>query len=66
LTWHPSLLVPTFNGMPIASNSSFNSVVGIDASVVGRGELLSAQLRGRVEADNLALYQRFNEAADIA
>ena len=32
LAWHPILTTPTFNGMPIGSNSSFGSVVGIDAS----------------------------------
>ena len=31
LAWDPILLVPTFNGMPIASNSSFSSSMGIDA-----------------------------------
>jgi hypothetical protein len=66
LTWHPALMVPTFNGMPIASNSSFNPVVGIDASMLGRGELLSAQLRKQIEAANGALYRRFVQRADIA
>jgi hypothetical protein len=65
LTWSPTLVVPTFNGMPIASNSSFNSVVGIDTSTVGRRDLLPAEVRKRIEADNLALYQRFMETADV-
>jgi hypothetical protein len=65
LTWHPTLAVPTFNGMPIASNSSFDSVVGIDPSAATRRDRVEADLRERIEAENLALYQRFIEAADV-
>jgi hypothetical protein len=66
LSWSPTLLEPTFNGMPIASNSSFNSVVGIDTSVIGRRDTLPADVRVRIEANNQALYKKFMETADIA
>jgi hypothetical protein len=60
------LLVPTFNGMLIASNSSFDSAAGIDSSVVGRRDVLPGDVRERVEANNLALYNEFIATADIA
>jgi hypothetical protein len=65
LTWHPILTVPTFNSMPISSNSSFNSVVGIDSAVVTRRDLVPENIRERIEADHLALYKGFIEAADV-
>ena len=65
LAWHPILATPTFNGMPIGSNSSFGSVVGIDASAVGRRDSLAPELREQIEARNLAVYERFITAADI-
>ena len=46
LTWHPILTTPTFNGMPISSNSSFNSVAGIDPTTVRRREHAPAEIRG--------------------
>jgi hypothetical protein len=66
LSWSPALLVPTFNGMLIASNSSFDSAAGIDSSVVGRRDVLPGDVRERVEANNLALYNEFIATADIA
>jgi Sulfotransferase family len=66
LTWHPILTVPTFNGMPVSSNSSFNSVVGIDPTAADRRDLVPSEIRERIEAENLALYERFIAAADIA
>jgi hypothetical protein len=65
LAWSSTLLTPTFNGMPIASNSSFTSVVGIDPSVVGRGALLPEDVRRRIEERGLGLYEQFLAAADI-
>jgi hypothetical protein len=66
LAWHPILATPTFNGMPIGSNSSFKSVVGIDASAVGRGDSLGPELREQIEARNLAVYERFITEADCS
>jgi Sulfotransferase family len=65
LTWDSILTVPTFNGMPVASNSSFESAVGIDASVLRRRDRLPTHVRERLEVDNLPLYRQFAEAADI-
>ena len=65
LTWNTILTVPTFNGMLVASNSSFNSAVGIDASVLQRRDTLATRVREQIEADNLPLYQRFIAASDI-
>jgi hypothetical protein len=65
LTWHSTLVVPTFNGMPIASNSSFGPTVGIDASTLRRRDGLDPELREQIEAENLPLYQRFVEMADV-
>ena len=65
LTWRPTLTVPTFNGMPISSNSSFNSVVGIDPRAVGRRDVVPKNIREKIEADHLAIYERFIEVADV-
>jgi hypothetical protein len=64
LTWDPVLTVPTFNGMPVASNSSFESTVGIDPSVLQRRDTLPPETHEQVERMCLPLYQRFVEAAD--
>jgi len=67
LAWHPILSTPTFNGMPIGSNSSFGSVVGIDASTVGRRDSLGPVLREQIEeAQNLAVYEHFLTEADCS
>lgn len=65
IAWHPILANPTFNGMPIGSNSSFESVVGIDASAVGRRNCLTPELRDQIEARNLAVYKQFLKGVDI-
>jgi hypothetical protein len=66
LAWDPILATPTFNGMPIGSNSSFRSVVGIDGSVLARRDSLVGELREQIEARNLPVYQRFVErTADV-
>jgi hypothetical protein len=65
LIWHPTLTVPTFNGMPVASNSSFDSVVGIDSAVVNRRDRIPMDLRERIEANHLAMYENFLAAADV-
>jgi hypothetical protein len=65
LSWHPTLISPTFNARPIGSNSSFGSVVGIDASAVERRSSLAPELREQIEASNLLLYKRFIERADL-
>jgi Sulfotransferase family len=66
LAWHPILSTPTFNGMPIGSNSSFASVVGIDASAVRRRDSLEPELREHIEAQNLAVYEHFLTEADCS
>jgi hypothetical protein len=65
LRWHPTLVVPTFNGLPIASNSSFSPAAEIDASALGRRGTLPTKLREQIEAETLPLYQRFLEVADV-
>lgn len=65
LTWDPILLVPTFNGMPVASNSSFNPSTGIDVLTLARRESLEKPLRSQIEAENLKLYERFVGLADV-
>jgi hypothetical protein len=64
LTWDPVLTVPTFNGMPVASNSSFEAAVGIDESVLGRRDALPRQVREQIESECLPVYQRFADVAD--
>jgi sulfotransferase family protein len=64
VTWNAILTVPTFNGMLVASNSSFEAAVGIDASVLRRRDTLPKQVRERIETDNLPLYRRFVAGTD--
>ena len=65
IAWHPILTTPTFNGMPIGSNSSFRSVVGIDTSVLGRRNTLEPGIREQIDAQNLHLYDNFIKMTDF-
>jgi hypothetical protein len=57
LGWHDALLRPTFNGMPIASNSHYESVDFIDPRAAERyRDLLPARTIADIEAKTGALY----------
>lgn len=45
LTWSPVLLEPTFNGLPVPSDSSFAPVHGIDTKAGNRTSKLEAKIR---------------------
>ncbi len=55
---HPCLTTPTFNGMPILSNSLHAPVVGLDAGATDRhNSILLPEQRARVAATTLPLYE---------
>ncbi len=57
LDFHPCLLTPTFNGMPILSNSHYNPVAGLDPAATERHTtVLSSGQMAAVEAIAMPLY----------
>jgi hypothetical protein len=50
LDFHPCLVTPTFNGMPVRSNSLHRPVEGIDTGATERHRLLSEQQAASVAA----------------
>mgnify|MGYP003700682935 CR=1 FL=1 len=66
LDWSPILLTPTFNGMPVVSNSSFSGSKGIDTSAAKRSahEDLDEVARRRLE-DLRAAFTSARESFDF-
>lgn len=62
--FEPSLLTPTFNGMPILSNSSFEAVQGVDVRSLDRSGGLDAETRALVEERTEAVYARLCAIAE--
>jgi hypothetical protein len=58
MSLEPCLLQPTFNGMPVASDSSFGSKHGLDGSAVNRSDRLDAALAAVVRDRTSALHDR--------
>jgi hypothetical protein len=58
LDFHPCLTTPTFNGMPVRSNSLYKPVEGLDASATDRHRTaLSPEQTAAPDAAALPLYQ---------
>ena len=57
------LLQPTFNGYPLPSNSSFDPKTGIDPGAIDRSAMVPAELRAKIEREQLPLYRRFCDIA---
>ena len=60
----PSLTQPTFNGIPVPSNSSFAAGVGVDAASATRGQHLDKADRAAVSARTEALHRKLAAIAD--
>jgi len=58
IEFSPCLLSPTFNGMSIASDSSFGSRFGIDRSAVDRSDAVDATMQAAIRGRTEAIYQR--------
>jgi hypothetical protein len=58
LPYEDCLLTPTFNGMPVASDSSFGAKYGIDREAADRSHLVSASDRAIIREKTSALYSR--------
>jgi hypothetical protein len=59
-----SMLTPTFNRIPIASNSSFGAGYGIDTSSIDRSDRLDAATRKLVRHRTGGLYRKLGAIAD--
>lgn len=59
-----SMLVPTFNGMPIKSDSSFGAKSGVDPSVADRHHILSASEQAVIDAVAGPLHAELAAIAD--
>ena len=58
LDFHPCLTTPTFNGMPVRSNSLYKPVEGLEASATDRHRtVLSPAQSAALDATALPLYQ---------
>ena len=69
LDWHPVLLQPTFNRLPVPANSSYGSPAepGIQRTSLDRWrDQLSADVVGRIEAETADLDRTVRAIADIA
>lgn len=66
LSMHPSLMTPTFNTIPIVSNSSFVSVTGLDRTVLDRSAQLSALERDEIQACGGDLYSDISRQFGLA
>jgi hypothetical protein len=64
IDFEPGLLTPSFNRMPILSNSSFEAVHGVDARSLDRAEELDADTRALVRARTDEVYQRLSAIAE--
>lgn len=62
--FEPGLLTPTFNGMPILSNSAFEAVRGVDERSLDRSEALDAETRDLVRQRTDAVYTRLRAIAE--
>jgi hypothetical protein len=61
--FEPSLLTPTFNGLPIQSDSSFGSKFGVDRTSADRRDLVPVPVRDAIMAVTASLY---DELVDLA
>jgi hypothetical protein len=61
LDWDPTLLVPSFNGVPVASNSSFSGRKGIDVSATER---TSEEFLSRAQQESLEELRSFLQGAE--
>lgn len=64
VAFEPSMLTPTFNRIPIASNSSFGAGYGVDHASLNRSERLDETTRAMVRARTADLYRRLGAIAD--
>jgi hypothetical protein len=62
--FEPGMLTPTFNGMPILSNSSFEAVRGVDGRTIDRSGALDEHIRGLVRERTDEVYRRLCAIAD--
>lgn len=59
MAYHDCLLTPTFNGMPMLSNSSYRSVAGVDPQATERHRtLLAPEQQATIERLAVPLYER--------
>jgi hypothetical protein len=56
LEFEPCLLTPTFNGLPIQSDSSFGSKFGVDRTSADRRDLVPAPVQAQIMAVAAGLY----------
>ncbi len=61
--FEPALLVPTFNGIPVTSNSSFGARYGVDPASADRSDRLEPEIRGLIESRTAAVQGRLRAAA---
>jgi hypothetical protein len=62
--FEPGLLKPTFNGMDIASDSSFEPRYGIDPSSADRAHDVAPDIRAMIEERTGSLYAKARHAAE--
>lgn len=55
---HPATLQPTFNGMPVVSDSSFGSVTGIDPTALDRSDRVNDEAQARIRSRTRKVYAR--------
>jgi Sulfotransferase family len=65
ISFHESLLSPTFNGMPIQSDSSFGSKIGIDGSAVNRSMTVDDSAKDWIRSRTNDLYRTLKENARL-
>jgi hypothetical protein len=63
IAFEPSLLTPTFNGMPISSDSSFGGKFGVDPAVADRSATVPAPLRDLIDRAAGPLHAELEEIA---
>ena len=63
IDFEPIMLTPTFNRMIIASDSSFGSKFGIDASSVDRSDAVEPNVRAHFEQKTGAVYRTLKDIA---
>lgn len=64
IRFEPSMLSPTFNGIPVPSNSSFGAGVGVDPKSANRADKLDEASRKAVTARTAGLYRKLGAIAD--
>jgi hypothetical protein len=62
--FEPTMLSPTFNGMPILSNSSFEAVRGVDERSLDRSMALDEETQALVRDRTGEIYRRLCVIAD--